>query len=305
MSHAAAANARNIDEGTFGERILGVFLPWGTRGRIAIALAMGVACLIFGAGSQWLAIPQFPGFDGSLLRQPSPAMAVTAVAILLLLTTIVGTVLAGAVRFEAGLAAAATGLAVISLRSGTIRSVLFDANGEAGVYITLIGETIILGIILVCLWLGLWMWGRAGGVGALNEPTGPEDPSASAALTARICALATHILATALILCLLCQSEAKNQALASVGLASLAGTLLGYSCFACRPSIWFWISPLLVGIFGYAVAAFGQDGSLATASPQGFFAGLARPLPLDYASMGPAGAMIGYWMMHKHGPAQG
>jgi hypothetical protein len=264
---------------------------------------MGVACLIFQAASQWLAIPQFPGFDGSLLRQPSPTMAVAAIAILMLLATVVGTVLGGAVRFEVGLAAAATGLAVISLRSGTIRSVLFDAHGDPSVYATLIAETIILGIILCALWVGLWMWGRAGGIGPLSQP--PDSQDSSAPLTARLCALGTHILATALILCLLCQSEAKNQALACVGLASLAGSLLAYSSFPCRPSIWFWMSPLLVGIFGYAVAACGQDGSLVTASPQGFFAGLARPLPLDYASMGPAGAMIGYWMMHKHPAIQG
>jgi hypothetical protein len=143
------------------------------------------------------------------------------------------------------------------------------------------------------------MWGRAGGVG-IGEVPGMDDPSAQPPLSTRIGALATHFLATTLILSLLCQSDAKNQAFASVGFASLCGTLLAYPSFPCRPSFWFWISPLAVGVLGYALAAAGQDGSLATASPQGFFAGLSRPLPLDYASVGPAGAIIGYWMMHKH-----
>jgi hypothetical protein len=243
-----------------------------------------------------------PGFDGSLLRQPSPALALAAIAILLALATIVGTVIAGAWRFEAGLCAAASGLAVVSIRSGTVRTVLFNVNGQPDVYLTLIAETIILGIVLAALWVGLWKWGQFGGVGPLNQVPGQQDATDSLPLSARFAALATHIVATALILSLLCQTEAKYQALASVFLASLLGTLTAYSGFPCRPSIWFWMSPLVVGVLGYALAAAGQDGSLATASPQGFFGGLARPLPMDYASLGPAGAIVGYWMMHKHGP---
>jgi len=296
------APVQHIDEGIFGQRILGIAAPTVTTGRVAIAIAMGAACLLFDAASQWLAIPQIPGFDGSLLRQPSPILSVAAIAILLALATILGTLLAGAVWFEAGLCAAAVGLMVISTRSGTIRDVLFDANGNPIVYLTLMVETIVLGLILICIWYGLWIWGRAGVVRIAGEPA-PEESQASSAWSTRIGGLATHFVATALILALLCQTEAKNQAFASVGVASLCATLLAYPSFPCRPSIWFWISPLAVGILGYALAAAGQDGSLATGSPQGFFAGLARPLPLDYASAGTAGAIIGYWMM-KHRPQQ-
>jgi hypothetical protein len=32
---------------------------------------------------------------------------------------------------------------------------------------------------------------------------------------------------------------------------------------------------------------------------RGPFAGLVRPLPLDYASAGPAGAILGHWMSRK------
>lgn len=292
------AHTHPIDEGTFGRRILGMIAPGATGGRVAILIAMAAACVLFDAASQWLAIPQIPGFDGSLLRQPSPFLSVVAIAILLGLATIMGTLLAGAVRFEAGLCAAAVGLAVISIRSGTIRNVLFDANGDAMVYVTLMVETIILGLIMLGIWYGLWIWGRAGVVRAEETPRA-DELRASSERSTRIGALVTHFVATALILSLICQSEAKNQAFATVGLASLCGTLLAYPSFPCRPSIWFWISPFAVGILGYALAAAGQDGSLATASPQGFFAGLARPLPLDYASMGPAGAIIGYWMMRN------
>jgi hypothetical protein len=67
--------------------------------------------------------------------------------------------------------------------------------------------------------------------------------------------------------------------------------------------VWFWCGPFVVGLIGYIMAASGQDSSLAIGSPTGFFAALARPLPIDYASMGPAGAIIGYWTVHKRMPA--
>jgi hypothetical protein len=97
----------------------------------------------------------------------------------------------------------------------------------------------------------------------------------------------------------LCQSEAKNQALASVGIASFLGTIIAYKYAPVRPSIWFWSGPLIIGLLGYILAAMGQDANLAIGSPIGTFASLARPLPIDYASVGPAGAILAYWMMRK------
>jgi hypothetical protein len=97
----------------------------------------------------------------------------------------------------------------------------------------------------------------------------------------------------------LCQSEAKNQCLASVGIASFLATVVAYKYAPVRPSIWFWSGPLIVGLIGYIAAALGQDSNLAIGSPAGTFAALARPLPIDYASVGPAASMLAYWMMRK------
>jgi len=88
--------------------------------------------------------------------------------------------------------------------------------------------------------------------------------------------------------------------LAAVFVASLLATLLAYSFAPVRPSVWFWMGPLVVGVIGYAsgYVNWGRGGpSLWKAGlASGFFAPLARPLPLDYASLGPAGAILGYWV---------
>jgi hypothetical protein len=51
-----------------------------------------------------------------------------------------------------------------------------------------------------------------------------------------------------------------------------------------------WISPPAGVEFGRP--GYGTGGG-------GFLVALARPLPLDYASVGTAGALLGYWMRRK------
>lgn len=155
----------------------------------------------------------------------------------------------------------------------------------------------------------LWLLGKKGFVHAapeyvhVDESVTTEPPAPGGDLTGNIIALATQVAATAIILLFLCQSESKKQAIASVGIASVLGTTLTYMGFPTRPSIWFWTAPLIVGLFGYVLAAAGQNADLAIGHPSGVFAALARPLPLDYASVGPAGSILGYWMMRKNTPA--
>jgi hypothetical protein len=56
-----------------------------------------------------------------------------------------------------------------------------------------------------------------------------------------------------------------------------------------------------VGLIGYFLAhSAGAD--FTTGSPQGNFAALARVLPLDYASSGVAGALLGYWVGAERPP---
>ena len=242
--------------------------------------------MIFAVGCRQFGLPILPGFDGSILAQPAPLVVLFLIAVMLAVSALVGTIIARAVQFEAGLFSAAFGMMVVSLRCGTIQSVLFESDGSQMVYLRLVLELLILGTFLCGIWFVLC---RFDGL----AKTAPADSGILNNLTATV----SQTIATAVLIIVLCQSEAKNQCLASVGLASLIGSMIAHKYAPTRPSFWYWIGPLLAGVIGYALAALGQDANLNIGFPTGTFAALARPLPLDYASVGVAGAILGYWMM--------
>jgi hypothetical protein len=281
-----------LEDRPFGRMVMGFWSPAGVSARVALTVAAAMSCLIFAAGCRLCDLPTLPGFDGSLLLQPSPS-AVIVIAILLLVATLVGTVLAGAIHFEAGLFAGAFGLMIFSLRCGTIQSVLFESGGTSSVYFRLVAEVVILGVILGVAWMILRQLARM-----VSHPDVATQPS-DATLLDGLTALAAQAVVTAVIIEVLCQAPAKNQCLASVGIASMLGSIVAYKYAPARPSFWFWVGPLLVGIVGYALGAMGQVTNLATGTPTGMFAPLARPLPVDYASLGVAGAIFGYWTSRK------
>jgi hypothetical protein len=275
------------DDQRLDRMVLGYWGSAGISARTALMVAAGAACLIFAVGANQFSLPILPGFDGSLLAQPAPLVVLFLVAVMLAGSALVGTIVARAVHFEAGLFSAAFGLMVLSLRCGTIQSVLFESDGSQTVYLRLILELLILGAFLAGIWFLLCRFDG-------HAKTAPEENSN---ILHNLTATTAQTAATAVLIMVLCQTEAKNQCLASVGLASLAGSMLAYKYAPTRPSIWYWVGPLLAGVIGYALASLGQDANLTIGLPNGTFAALARPLPLDYASVGVAGAILGYWMM--------
>src|ERR1700689_4207187 len=97
----------HVDDHVFGHWVFGFAKPSGTSARVGLIIAVIISCAIMTIGSGWLGLPALPGYDGSILHQPSPVAAFVTIAILLLIATLLGTIIAGAVRFEAGLFAAA------------------------------------------------------------------------------------------------------------------------------------------------------------------------------------------------------
>lgn len=294
----ATAPALDIADKPLLQRALGVASPTGLTARFALATAAGVSCLIFAFACRVFQIPSLPGYDGIFFLQPSPIAIIAIVAVLLIVATLVCTVLAGAVHFEAGLFAAAFGLITITLRCGTIQSVLFEANGSQSIFLRLIIELLLLGVVLIIAWLMLRQIART--------VRGPDavTPIADSGFLNNLTATAAQVVITAVLLMIFCQSDAKNQCLASVAVASTVGTMLAYKYAATRVSIWYWAGPLIVGIIGYAIALIGQDSTLAIGYPTGMFAPLARPLPLDYASVGVAGAILGFWSIKPPATAE-
>src|SRR3954467_8315956 len=90
------------------------------RSRLLISLS-AIACfaLTWGAGALFQ-IPTHRGFEASLLIG-SPWSTWIVVIILVFLNVCIGTLIAGSIRYDAGLFSACIGLAALSYRGGPIR----------------------------------------------------------------------------------------------------------------------------------------------------------------------------------------
>lgn len=257
-------------------------------------LGLGTCFLMFWFAGRWFEVPYPPREAGALLLQQMPVGALLLAGVVLGACVLLATLITSTVHFDAGLACATFGLSALSIRGGLMRDNLFAANGP-GIYLTMALELVILfGFVA-----GGWVMLRGmAGLGAVRiEPSDagitPPEP-----LDQRLLATLTQVVVMAILMMILSQSDQKAQALASVGIAAFLGALGAHQFVPARPSLWFWLGPLVVGLLGYIGTYFNSSG-WSIGEARGMFAPLARPQPLDYASMGPAGAIMGYWVSQR------
>ncbi len=269
--------------------------------------AMIVVCYaIFWYGSGLLGIPSEPHFEGSLLQQSNPArtmVGMIAAAVLLSGCAFLADAVLRTRWFLAGLAAACAGLFAWSWRGGPMQQVLFYASSR-GVFARLALELILLGAIVAMLWNFFWARGqRQAQLAPVTVVPKPGTAKKSDEQPSMIMALISQTVAMgAILLILLGQTDAKKQVLASVFIAALAGTSMAESYFADRRTArWYWVGPVLVGVIGYLFTGFRiSNWEAGNRLMDGVtLAALARPLPLDYASVGMFGALIGYWSSQR------
>jgi hypothetical protein len=266
------------------------------RARILL-LAASTACIaLFWWASATLRIPMHPGHEDGLLQQPSPALAILVVAVLFVVCVAVGTALAGMIRFNAGLLAACIGLGALSARAGSSRDSIqwgLAHGASPGFFLLMLGDMIFLAILVTACGIAInYLYGK--GFLKDRESALPDEPGEAPLLSA----LSSLVLAgviTAIAILFIARTEAKQQAWAAVGIGAFAGSAIAESFVPTRRQSFAFIPPLLVGILGYILVYFDPAG-YTTADLTGSYAALARPLPLDYAAAGPAGALLGLWM---------
>ena len=270
--------------GFYTRRLL---LVGGALAAVGIVL---LACGLFG-------LPSYPGLSGSILSDLHPLGGMATLMIALLLGGLVGGVIAGRVRFDAGVFCAAFGLLAYTLRGGRMQTVLF-ADPVRGTYLTLAIETAALFGTLFCVWLLLDRLRQAGWVSDrayLRDPAA-VDESADQKLLATL-AQAGVMAVLALVLC---KSDDKRQVLAGLLVASYLATLVADRFVPARPSPYLFLGPGLVGVAGYVVSYFtASPGQLVIGQASGLLAALARPLPVDYASAGVIAALAAYWTAER------
>ncbi len=266
------------------------------RDRILLTVAGTISFLLFLALSHLFSIPTRPGYSASLIQQPWPPVVFLLTAITFLVALVISSLITSVVHYEAGFFCAAIGLAALSIRGGPLRYTLMAAGGRS-IYLGLGVELILLYAILYLGWLILQLLASANLVMPENQraslPVEQDDLPSQGLL-----ALASQVMLMVFLMSIVSQTDRKVQVLASVGLSAFLATLGAHSIFPSRPSTWFWFGPLFLGLIGYTFAYFG-DGSWTTGEVEGFFPAAARPLPLDYATAGPVGALLGYWTSRR------
>jgi hypothetical protein len=261
-----------------------------TRSRIILSIVCLVAFLAFWWLGRVFSIPCNYGYDVSLLAQPHRAADLLVTAALFLALLLLASLLTSSVRPEAGLFAACIGLAALSTRGGPMRCTL-QGHTTPHIFLDLALELAALSLLLLIAATVMRLIGRR--IAPRQAAPGGDD------LTHKFAAAAVQIFLTVLCLLILAQSDAKAQVLCAVFIASWVGAAAAHTLFPLRTSLCFWTGPLVAGLLGYLVAYASARGD-PSLIPIGITNHpLARPLPLDYASLGPAGALLGYWMSGK------
>ncbi len=271
-----------------GEGNVWTGLSWQERSLIGVAVfgCAGATYLL----SSWLRWPVTPGYQVSLLAGPSAVMGLLVALLAILVSTVLSIVIVREVEFEAGFLCAAAGLGILSLRGGTVGNLL--RSGGAGVYGWMILETLLLAGILWSAWVLL---NEALRRGLLADELSSVASENSAPIGQKFVALLISVAVTIIVVTILAQTDAKKQVLWAVGIGSCVGALVGHQMTPVRPSLWFWTAPLVTGLIGYtwALASPGNAIIGVPANP------MASAAPLDYASVGVVGAILGYWISRR------
>jgi hypothetical protein len=181
------------------------------------------------------------------------------------------------------------GMIALSCRGGSMSYVLMESPGS-GIFFKLLVELLVLFAIVTAGWATLKVLSNSKLI--RPERHGENDPDDLPAQ--RFMALGLQVVIMIVLMLLLAQTDKKAQVVWSVALSAFLAALGAHSLFPSRPSSWYWVTPLIVGAIGYVLAWTGGN-TLPGGAVGGLAPALARPLPLDYASAGVAGAIYGYW----------
>lgn len=261
-----------------------------SRGLLLLAVASCMSMAWF--GSRAAGVPWYESFQMSLFQQPSVAWTLCVIAILATLGIIVGQLIAGGIREEAGFVTALLGLLGLSMRGGTIRSV-YQAAQSPAVFQQLAMELAIYGVLAAVLWFALRFVMHSPSAPAFLRQQHRKEKNSPLPIVAT--SILCQTVACLLLMYILGRSDTKGQAIGSVVVASLLSTMAVRMLFPLPSSAIYWPAPLLAGIIGYLANGLDPAG-LATADLTGRFAPLAQALPLDYLAAGPSAAIIGYWL---------
>ena len=253
---------------------------------IAVAVVLcATVCLL---ASRAFGVPAAQGSDISLLNGDRSILSILVIGVTFIGGATLVSMAVGRWREEAGLFAAAVGLAVFAVRGGSISTTLRYSSGS-GIYVLLAFELVLMYAMVAGAILLSHRWLKAKPVtigGATDDEPGQSQ---------HLLAVGVQAVAMAIVMLIVGQSESKKQAMASVALAAYLGSIAAHYTFPIRRGHWLAFGPLLVGIVGYVL----ERSKPALLSIGLVAQPLAIALPIELVSAGIVGGILGHWMSQK------
>ena len=300
--------------------------PLGFFEKLRVLGAAGVAVLLVGYVGWMVAEPTDPQMAVTFTESGRSVWAVwPSLLVLTVVAAAVGSAIAGPRLPEAGMFAAAVGLAGLALHGGSMQ-VLLDyeagavAAGRRRLMFTMGVDAVLWAALLAVSWVvvaavGRWLWANhAGG--------GPEKPQPLKKSTKNSSALVEVLGGGPLALAVTCvvamfviwmtagrtpvANIARGQVIASVFFGLYLGAMAGRYFTGIDHARYYMLAPLVAALVGFLLGylqanmgwASGASAAYAQLATTTLHA-LARPLPIEYIGVGLAGTIFGFWSAEK------
>ena len=299
--------------------------PVGLVEKVRVLLAAGVAIVLVSYIGWMVARPTDPEMAVTFTAGSRSFLAIwPALLVLTVVAATVGSAIAGPRLPEAGMFAAAVGLAGLALHGGSMETLLAyvggtDAADRRSLMFSMVVDSVLWAALLVVSWIVVlmvsrWLWGSA----ALQPAPQPASKG-SAAKTGSLAdlmsggtiALAiTSIVGLFFIWMTVARTPvaiiARGQVIGAVFFGLYLGAMAARYFTGVDHARYYMLAPLVVALIGFLLgylqagmgwargplAAYAQ---LATTPPHA----LARQLPIEYIAVGLAGAIAGFWSGEK------
>ncbi len=314
MDHVAQAGTRGSETA-----VAALTRPLSFFEKLRVAAAAGIAVLLMTTIGWMVARPADPQMAVTFAYGGRHILAVwPSLLVLTLVSALVGTAIAGRRLPEAGLFAAAVGLAALTLRGASMQTVLGyhatpDLAGRRAVMTAMAFDCLLWASIAAAAWIAVvlawqWLWQEARPP-AEDEPDPKKAPAAgkTAAFRAGWPALAvTTVVGLFVIWTTVARTPvatvARGQVIASVAAGMYLGAMAARYFTGVSKAHWYALAPLAAGLIAYLLGYLQADLSWAK-GPWGSYAlltttpphALVRPLPVEYIFVGLAGALLGFW----------
>ncbi len=247
--------------------------------------------------------------------------------VLAVVAAVIGTALAGRRLPEAGVFAAAVGLAALALRGGSMRMLLAyqvtpDTGSRRAFMWAMALDTLMWTALMAVVWVAVmlvwrWLWSTPDEAAAGVSPpvargSGKDAPTAAAAWSRTPWsgwpALAvTGLVGLFVIWTTIARTPvatiARGQVIASIAGGLYLGAMAGRYFTGIDRAIWYVAAAPAIALVGWLLGYLAADMRWAQVGGYKFYAllaitpphNLARPLPVEYVAVGVAAALCGFW----------